>query len=336
VEFCIHWLTITYKLKKKVESAEEANAATSSTRAKAVEALKDAWGGLLGASKEYTLCTSGGRGFDFIELGIHGHKIYSGHRSAADECISVELTGEYLERIGLRALLATLPAAAAKISAFDWYATRTDLAFDCDAFTPAQAKEAVLAGKFRSLVKRVVRVRNGVAKSSFEYNEDLFGKAESCNIGSRSSTRYLRIYRRVNGFGVYENSACTRVEMECKEERAAAVLRDLLRVGVNGLAEAAVGHLRDFIDFETPWWDVFAGMAKRAGLTLNATVSPGEAVARAWKWTGTQLAPTLSALVAGCGGDLGPLLEIIGPAEQRWSERHRRMVAEMQSMPLFT
>jgi hypothetical protein len=112
------------------------------------------------------------------------------------------------------------------------------------------------------------------------------------------------------------------VELELKGDRAARVLEQLLALDVVAWEGAAMGHLRDFLDFVErsackdisaapllPWWAKFVGGAQKARLRLGVMPVTLE---RAQEWVSRQVAPTLHALEQACGAGFVRSLMIAG------------------------
>lgn len=135
--------------------------------------------------------------------------------------------------------------------------TRIDLAFDHAPFTVSAFAEFVW-----DHLEDKKRLRTQARREGFEYRERRAQQRENGEtgthgfiVGDRSSMRYLRVYD-LHGF--------TRVELECKSERANLVFFDLL----NGDFAKAMGHLVDYIDLDWSPWKQLKGSVERAGVTL--------------------------------------------------------------------
>ena len=138
---------------------------------------------------------------------------------------------------------------------------RIDVAFDYCEFTVQDVTDCLLDNNLRSYFKRsTIKVYN----KPFEKNE-LGGLGTSgVTIGARSSTRYMR---------VYDKHGYTRLEIEFKHEKAEQVANDVLlsRTDKDAL-RMAMGHVADYIEFYTEWWDHFMNNFDRLYKTLPETV----------------------------------------------------------------
>jgi DNA relaxase NicK len=123
---------------------------------------------------------------------------------------------------------------------------RIDTAFDYCPFTVQDVLKEVKDNNLRSYFKRETVT---VYDKPYEPNE--LGKigTSGINLGGRSSTRYIRIY---------DKHGYTRLEIEYKGTKSQQVGADLLfSQNPDAALELAIGHLRDYIDFFSDWWEEF-------------------------------------------------------------------------------
>lgn len=223
----------------------------------------------------------GGRGFKEIFHSLLEFKIYltPAHESQGNY-FHFEIPGQACELLqhayfqGLESLLSSNYPNAYSYK-------RIDLAFDNCPFTPSDVEEAIREGKVRSLAKRESLEEHN---SPFALKDNGEEGTHTVNFGSRSSERMIRVYDK-RGF--------TRLELELKELRADLVAKELFQADdVSKWYEIMVGHLRDFIDFDTSWWDEFIGSLGRAWAIVT---KPKEIeIGKLLNWIDRQVAPALS------------------------------------------
>ena len=181
--------------------------------------------------------------------------------------------------------------------------SRLDLAWDGVEFTPRDVKEAVSEEKLRSLLKRKTL---HVHDQPFEKRADGVMGTTSVRLGSNQSSRMLR---------VYDKRGPVRLEFQTRAERADMVARDVLLKLPAQWAEAALAHLRDYVDFEfegrlLAWWETFVREIGRAFKKI--TDARQLELSRMTEWVMTQVAPTLSVLADVIGEDIYKALTIQG------------------------
>ena len=150
-------------------------------------------------------------------------------------------------------------------------------------------------------------------------------KGRTIYIGSRTSKRMLRCY---------DARGVTRLELECKEERAVSLLEHLCAFDVSEWSAQAFGVLRDYVDFrdrdaskrvsDCPllgWWAAIVGGAERVRLPLPRVMPDAR---RSVRWLRRGVAPMLAAVLAGVpardrAATIGKLLE---EGRERWASRH--------------
>jgi|GEM_PF-5110678 DNA relaxase NicK len=169
--------------------------------------------------------------------GKHCHLVMKGQSLSA---FSVEALGRFV-----RALIE---------SDLRWRTTRLDVAFDHCPFTPLMCKEAYREGRFRTKARRT--------SGKWYESED----GNTFYLGSRSSSRYLRVYD-MRGF--------TRCELETKNDYSESLGEAL--VDPQTFKETALGYLRSYLEFTEEsvqgknssrvklahWWEELVGSAEK-------------------------------------------------------------------------
>jgi DNA relaxase NicK len=226
----------------------------------------------------------GGRGFKEIFHSLLEFKIYvTPSHETKDEYFHFEIPGQACELLlwkylqGLESLLSSNYPNCYSYK-------RIDLAFDNCPFTPSQVEEAIIEVKARSLAKRESLE---IHISPFALRENGEEGTHTVNFGDRSSERMIRVYDK-RGF--------TRLELELKDKRADLVARQLFQADdISKWYEIMVRHLRDFVDFETPWWGEFVGSIGRAWAIVS---SPKDIEMESiLNWLDHQVMPALSVVV---------------------------------------
>lgn len=226
----------------------------------------------------------GGRGFKEIFHALLEFKIYvTPAHETDDEYFHFDIPGQACELLewkyfqGLESLLSTTYS--------NMYSyTRLDLAFDNCPFTPMQVEEAIRNSDVRSLAKREsLEVHN----SPFAIRDNGEEGTHTVNFGSRSSERMIRVYDK-RGF--------TRLELELKDKRSDLVAREIFQAeDVSKWYEIMVKHLRDFIDFDSSWWNEFIGSIGRAWAIVS---KPKDVeMVKILNWIDHQVTPALSVVI---------------------------------------
>jgi hypothetical protein len=236
----------------------------------------------------------GGRGFHEIWYSLLGFKVYVHPSQGEMDYFHFEIPGQACELIHWQSLQA-LDDLLRHNYPERYHYTRLDCAFDDVPFTPAEVEAAITSGHVRSLAKRESM---RVYKSPFEPRENGDLGTYTVDFGSRKSERMMRVYDR-RGF--------TRLELELKDRRADLVAKEIL--GSSDICDwgpIAIGHLRDFVSFQTEWWDEFVQDVGRAWATVTTPREISEA--RTTAWLRRQVSPALSVI-----HDIGPdnFLEIL-------------------------
>lgn len=202
--------------------------------------------------------------------------------------------------------------------------SRLDVAWDVDGITPVQVRDDFLAGQVVTRIHRQVNKETGRMQGvDFRSNHE----GDTVYLGSRSSTRFLR---------VYDRRGPTRVEMEWKKERAELLWARLLACAEEEWSSEALSELRAFVDFrersegdrpETApllsWWAEFTDGAGRwcASIPRKAVKS----VDQLRMWVRRQVSGVL-ALVADAVGDWNTELDdILTEGRIRYRARRDRV-----------
>lgn len=234
----------------------------------------------------------------------------------------IEVTGEACEELGRDGLLAIWDAA-------EWRASRIDLAADHCPFTPAQVRDAWVAGDVDTRVKaldpegkrRAAPGREGWRRCEWvqQPDGDLFG------MGSRASGQYAR---------VYDSRGFTRFELELKKTTAHAagpIVMEALRVGGETFCHVVSGLIERFVRFvdraadstvtrcpPLEWWARFVTGVGKARLNLGARVV--RTIEEIDRWLVRQVAPTLAVFAEVVG--LKGLQTVVQAGRERWGPRH--------------
>lgn len=164
--------------------------------------------------------------------------------NGGDNRTTIEFPGQACQKLGFYGLAQFFGELSYKYEKVR--INRIDLAFDDCPFTVQDVYDCVIDDNLRSYFKRdKVKYYN----SPFEKNEIGEVGTSGLSLGGRSSTRYMRVYDK-HGF--------TRLEIEFKKEKSQQVgLMVLTADNPNSALVIAMGHVRDYIDFFTDWWELF-------------------------------------------------------------------------------
>lgn len=165
----------------------------------------------------------------------HVHVVFSGEACGR---FSTESLLQMLARLDMRAEL---------------HVGRLDLAVDGWAFSPADVRDAIRSDHVVTMVKRG---SDGHVTHSWHESNAEGETGTTCNVGSRASERYLRVYD-YRGF--------TRYELEFKDGQAdtLAVALVAMRDDHSALAARVVTSLREFADWGEPDDDADHGYRRR-------------------------------------------------------------------------
>jgi len=227
---------------------------------------------------------NGGRGFKEIYHGLLEFKIYlTPAKDTGDEYFHFDIPGQACEFMSWKYFQRLESLISSSYPNGHKY-TRIDIAFDNCPFSPQKVEDAIIENKVRSLAKRESLE---IHKSPFASKDNGEEGTYTVYFGSRSSERMIRVYDK-RGF--------TRLELELKDERANLVAMELFKADdISKWYEIMIGHLRDFVDFDTEWWSEFIGNMGRAWAILS---SPKEIeIERILNWLDHQVMPALSVVV---------------------------------------
>lgn len=241
----------------------------------------------------------GGRGFKTLYQALAAAKVYA-DPVGEGSFIHLELPGSACDALPPK-LIQEFIVTLNRWEKFR--VSRLDLAWDGVEFTPHDVKEAVAEEKLRSLLKRKTL---HVHDQPFEERDDGVVGTTSVRLGSNQSSRMLR---------VYDKRGPVRLEFQTRAERADLVAREVLLKLPDLWAEAALAHLRDYVDFEfegrlLAWWEKFVREIGRAFKRI--TDARQLELSRMTEWVMTQVAPTLSVLADVIGEDIYKALTVQG------------------------
>lgn len=204
--------------------------------------------------------------------------------------------------------------------------TRVDLAFDDFPFTPSEVKSMVLGDSARTRAHRTTLKFHEDFKDT---TDDDLTPHQTVSLGSRGSAAFFRCYNS-RGFD--------RGELELKGVRAVAAF-DLLQAPLHQARELAIGFLRAFIDFvdpatdtnksrqaPLPKWLFWYRLVQKAEVELPPR--PVQTFRRAWDWVERQVAPVAALLAS---ADVTRFHRMMLHAENRWTDRHRLLLASASS-----
>lgn len=248
--------------------------------------------------------------------------VLSGPRLGGDYC-SIDIKGEAFEVFGMvpfQKLLQDL-----LVRDIRWHLTRVDPAFDGAPFTPLQFKEAVEAGDVRSLTTR----------DTLDWRSTPLGpdKGDTCTFGHRGSDGFLRVYNRRRD---EQGDPITRVELECRGDRAKLVGLALVGKEMQYWPEVCMTVLRSFVDLvdrssdkcvtrcrPLSMWAAFVGDVQRIKLKLTATV-------QAFKENVVRVVQKVDRLQKRAVGAIGTLHQLLGGYFESWIAR---AVDEFKTQP---
>ncbi len=226
---------------------------------------------------------NGGRGFKEILTGLSGFKVYMHPINENAGYFHIEIPGEACDALQWEYYFALIIYLQANFQD-KFFFKRIDLAFDQAPFTPHNVEEAIKKEKVRSLAKRESLE---VYDSPFKLNDKGELGCYTVNFGSRSSDRMIRVYNQ-RGF--------TRLELQTKDDRAHAIGMQLFnKQNTDNWFPVMVSHLRDFIDFDTLWWEEFIQGQGRAYLTVSQPRVINYSKMKSW--VEKSVAPCLSVII---------------------------------------
>ncbi len=125
-----------------------------------------------------------------------------------------------------------------------------------------------------------------------------------------------------------------RWEIQLRDEAADQAAELLLDKPVQSVYESLLVGLADFRKVSkgnsarrqrAPWFRKLVGETRKAKL---AVPQPVKTVEKIESWIRKQVAPSLSALVAGLGGDMGIVDDLINEGRKHWKAAHRIAIEE--------
>ncbi|MBX3047662.1 MAG: replication initiation factor domain-containing protein [Anaerolineales bacterium] len=225
----------------------------------------------------------GARFYQTIYKALAESKLYCAPRQAVEDAephFQIELPGLACEALHPK-ILQEFMLVLERTERFQL--TRLDLAWDGVPFTPEELDQAGKEQLFRTYAKRETF---SYERSPYKPREDGQIGHSIFRMGSRQSSRYLRVY---NFHGP------VRLEMETKGSRADGIGRDVLVHAPDEWATKAMAHLRDFVDVDAPYWVEFVRGQARANFTI--TDARTKEMSRISEWLFKQVSPSLSVLV---------------------------------------
>jgi len=269
---------------------------------------------------------TGGLGFETRYDGLNGFQVYCDPYQAAkdaegvprmDYC-SVSFPGKAMGATGLDDLARWLVWLLQ--SGLEYRFTRVDFAYDTQLFSVKDVKEAYELEKISSLGENFEEVYKKTRK--FPYGHTLY-------FGDRQSLAFLRIYHKTDGVS-FGDEAFTRVEMECKAERADLFMRMLLTQPLEDWAAMAGGWLAGWmviVDYD--WWDNFVAGLEAAWVKIS---QPAPTLDAMQKWLEKSVAATMATVLAARskGDEIEMFKMFMGWVEQgmeRLSSRQAKLIA---------
>lgn len=213
--------------------------------------------GLAGGLRDFERKAGGARFFRSVYVHPSGITLYAGH-CVSPGCCSIEFKGSAaaIDASALKSELLLLNDAGVK-----WHASRLDVAADQEEVTADLLNAEWLAGRVKSHTQR--ESRKLVVSGCDDQEVTLY-------LGVRSSPRMLR---------TYQHEEVQRVELETHDERAHAILLDLLEHEVTEWPACMLSHILDFAEFDCPEWQRFKRGVERAKLQLSRLESSIEKMA---------------------------------------------------------
>jgi hypothetical protein len=155
------------------------------------------------------------------------------------------------------------------------------------------------------------------------------------------STFYLGSSKSQSMMRVYDSRGFARIEMQYRDDKAAA-LRDMFEGARAGkLSETILGLIRDHVDFVDPdprfcrhrekaplqpWWDTVVGFVDKVRPYVPVD-SPQ--LDRSFRHFRLQWSTFLASAFSACGGDMELLERICAEGSQRLTAKHHRMIEEV-------
>lgn len=234
--------------------------------------------------------------------------------------VHILIRGKGSDAIGTKAIFDMMEALELRTS-------RGDVYIDHCPFSPSDIRDEWRAGNVRTPVKEHPDSLKGRSYKRSDWDDSNTG--DTFYMGSRSSQRYARCYNK-RGY--------TRFELEIKGKRAAITFEALkmaFRASPEKFAEAAVGAIRDFVDFvqpETdlnisraellPFWEIFTAGIARARIVLAREIDKD--FVEVVEYIAKNYAPLLSVIYQGMGWI--KFREMVKKGKTRVKPKHRKML----------
>jgi len=166
---------------------------------------------------------------------------------------------------------------------------------------------------------------DGQPVCNLQYHENARG--QTCDIGSRSSERFMRIY---------DQRGVTRLELEIKGDRAEKMQEILSERTLDDLPDVVIGLLRDFIEFIEPasnknksraklqgWWERVVEFVEPIVVRI---VRPVAALDRSFYYFKSNLSATLATLQDAHGGAVDFIDQLLATGHAKQGPKHRAML----------
>lgn len=271
---------------------------------------------LAGELSESVVILDGGRNGYTSGFLVGPVRVYA-NDDRPDMGVMVDVPGSACDELGSQRV-------AQLVRDLDLRVSRLDLAWDGFPVSPADVRDAWRRDDVRTRCKVPETALEERPWRTSDWRSNHQG--DTFSMGARSSTQYAR---------VYDRRGSVRFELEVKGALAAAAGPGVLEAIAAGdsarFADLALGLARRFVDFVDadsdtnraratllPWWASFVGAARKARVSLGATVV--RTVEQIEAWVRHQVAPALAVLSASHGPGL--LSQIAQEGRRRWTGRH--------------
>lgn len=259
---------------------------------------------------DYLEVEHGMLGYESQKVGPGGARILS---SAKRPEVHVVLPGDWCGAVSedqMRGLLLWVDVAGK--------ASRCDLAGDDwqRRVSPRDVRDAVVRGEVVTHTRR------------HRWIEDLGTKVGTMYFGAPSSRQMVRVYdKREESGGIID---AVRWELQTRDEAAESLVRELALGNWGATWASRLVQLVDFRDRganelvnrcpRLGWFEAIVGNAEKAVVYDARPVASAE---KAERWLYRQVGPTLSAMTARYGGDLGYVERLVKDGRVRWRTKHR-------------
>lgn len=278
----------------------------------------------------------GGIGFRQMFRGLNGFQLYCEPvNETPTPYLSVNLPSKCLQNVGFDRVFAAYNWLCEKgCEGMRWKVSRADLAFDTQLFTVGQVVHAYRMKKIDT------KARYSDEDKEHSYTpKNIRGRGHTFYLGSRSSSAFLRVYRKLDGVSFGEQTF-TRVELQLMSDRAFAAVLEIMAAPVEDMARMACAWLRGFLSIATKWWQKFVKNIPRSWFKKREPV-PTIASIRNWLYhqVSASLATYVSALSG--GGDAEEISKTIQhlllDGQRKMSARHEKMVEHYNpdASPIF-